>query len=217
MREDPTRVPLPPPFPVGTRLRCVEGHDAYVARVKHPRDIKDHPEDWARVSGRGIEVTIARIEPGHRGTGRRLRDEDGPMFHDNGDPMLDETRDGYSVYHVVRGAGHSEMSGRLIDPSSAHRWRVLPSPLLVQAGDFIQECGETSPAFVLTSGAKTFDVIWMGGSTTRYRHGVRDIRIVPVAEVDALTREHLTHEAEAARRERRAGARVRRGTVSPRR
>jgi len=110
------------------------------------------------------------------------------------------------------------MSGRCIDPSSAHKWQVLPSPLLVQADDFIEERGAcNSLGRVLVSGAKTFDVIWFGGSTTRYRHGARDIRIVPVAELDAHSREHLTREAEAARRERRAGARIRRGTVSPRR
>jgi hypothetical protein len=60
-------------------------------------------------------------------------------------------------------------------------------------------------------------VIWIGGSTTRYRHGVRDIRIISAAELDALTREHLLREAENARRERRSGARIKRGTVSPRR
>lgn len=219
MRADPARDPLPPPFVVGTRLRCVEGHDAYVACVARPRDIKDHPKDWERLSGRGLEVTIDRIEPGRRGTGRQLRDEDGPLCHDDGEPMLDETQDGYSVYHVVRGGGHAaKRSGRRIDPSRAHRWQVLPSPLLVQAGDFIEERGAcNSLGRVLVSGAKTFDMIWFGGSTVRYRHGVRDIRIVPGAELDAHSREHLTHEAEAALRERRDGARIQRGTVSPRR
>jgi hypothetical protein len=88
VKADPTRDPLPPPFPVGTHLRCVEGHDAYVPSVERPRDIKAHPEDWARLSGRGIEVTISRVEPGRRGTGRHLRDEDGPMHHDDGEPMI---------------------------------------------------------------------------------------------------------------------------------
>ena len=219
MRADPTRDPLPPPFPVGTRLRCVEGHDAYVPSVARPRNLKDHPEDWARISGRGIEVMIDRVEQGRRGTGRQLRDEDGSMYDDDGQPMLDETKDGYSVYHVVRGRGtRRKMSGRCIDPSSAHRWQGLPSPLLVQAGDFIEERGACNElGLVLVSGAKTFDVIWIGGSTTRYRHAVRDIWIVPGAELDANSREHLTQEAESALRERRAGARVRRGTVSPRR
>ncbi len=223
--DDPTRAPLPPPFPVGTRLRCVEGHDAYVASVDRPRDIKAHPEDWARISGRGIEVTIARVELGCQGTGRQLRDEDGPMFYeDTGEPILDETKDGYSVYQVVRGTGQAaRMSGRCIDPGNAHRWQVLLSAngeasepeLMIRAGAFIREV--IDHGLVIASGAKTYDVIWIGGSTTRYRHGERDIRVVPAAELDVHTRDHLVGEAEAARRERRAGARVRRGTVSPRR
>ncbi len=215
----PTRDPLPPPFPVGTRLRCIEGHEIYVPRVERAREIKDHPEDWTRVSGRGIEVTIDEVRPGHRGTGRQLRDEDGPMCHDDGEPMLDETKDGYSVYHVVRGEGRvAKQSGRCIYSDSAHRWQVLPAPLMLRAGDLFEEQGPAPQrGIVLSSGPKTFDVIWVGGSTTRYRHGVRDIRIVGNAEVDPHTREHLRHEAESARRERRAGALIQRGTVSPRR
>lgn len=122
--------PLPPPFPVGTRLRCLEGHDAYVPNVERPRDIKAHPEDWVRISGRGIEVTVARVEPGRKGTGRQLRDEDGPMFYeDTGEPILDETQDGYSVYQVVRGSGSAaKMSGRCIFPDSAHKWQVIEMP-----------------------------------------------------------------------------------------
>lgn len=249
-KPDPTRDPLPPPFPVGTRLRCIEGYDAYAAHVERPRDIEAHPEDWARVSGRGIEVTIERVEPGRRGTGRRLRDEDGPMSDDDGEPMLDETKDGYSVYCVVRGTGNAaKMSGRCIDPGSAHRWQVMPLSFCVRCGVRVEVADDTpgcphchfdtvvtttgDPGFVvetgdfikegidlglvLASGAKAFDVIWIGGSTTRYKHGVRDIRIVPAAEIDANSRDHLTREADAARRERRAGARIRRGTVSPRR
>jgi hypothetical protein len=92
-RGSPTRAPLPPPFPVGTRLGCVEGHDAYAPCVDRPRDITSNPEDWVRISGRGIEVEIDRVELGHRGTGRRLRDEDGPMYHDDGEPMVDETHE----------------------------------------------------------------------------------------------------------------------------
>lgn len=123
---DPCRDPLPPPFPVGTRLRCIKGFDAYVAAVDHPRHtVTDHPEDWTRVSGVGIEVTIDSVVQGRRGTGRQLRDEDGLMFYeDSGEPILDETRDGYSVYHVVSGNGHAaKMSGRCIRPDDAEeRW-----------------------------------------------------------------------------------------------
>jgi len=213
---NPTRLPLPPPFPIGTRLRCIEGHDAYVASVERPRDRKAHPEDWVRISGRGIEVTIARVEPGRQGTGQQLHDEDGPMYHADGEPILSETEDGYSVYHVVRGTGPAaKMSGRCIFPAHAQKWQVL-SPDLVRAGDFITE-GFGGYGLVLTSGAKTFVVIWIGGFTTRYRHGIRAIRIVPASKLDACSRDHLLQEAEAARRERQAGARIRRGTVSPRR
>jgi len=220
MSSDPTRDPLPPPFLVGTRLRCLEGHDAYAPSVERPRDIQTHPEDWVRISGRGIEVTIDCVDPGWRGSGRQLRDEDGPILDEDGEPMLDETRDGYSVYHVVRGTGHAaKMSGRCIDRSSAHKWQVLSSPsgdlgFVVQPGEFIRE--NASLGLVLTSGAKTFDVVWIGGSTTRYRHGVRDIKIVPAAEIDAYSRDRLAQEADTARRERRAGRRIQRGTVSPR-
>ncbi len=221
--DNPTRVPLPPPFPVGTRLRCIEGHDAYVASVDRPRDIKAHPEDWARISGLGIEVMIARVELGRQGTGRQLHDEDGPMSHYDGEPMLDETQDGYSVYQVVRGTGSAaRMSGRCIFPDSAHRWQVLSAVgeasetgTSVRIGSFIKE--GIDYGIVIASGAKTYDVVWIGGSTTRYRHGERDVRVVSAAEVDAHTRDHLIGEAEAARRERRSGAGIRRGTVSPRR
>jgi hypothetical protein len=210
--------PLPPPFPVGTRLRCIEGHEAYVARVDRPRDLKDHPEDWTRSSGRGLEVTIDRVELGYCGTGRQLRDQDGPMYHDDGEPMVDTTRDGYSVYYVVPGEGRiAKQSGRCIYPDSVHRWQVLPAPLLVRAGDFFEERGPAPQiGLVLSSGPKAFDVIWANGSTTRYRHGVRDLRIVGGAEIDAHTREHLLHEAEAARRERRSGTRLQRRAASPR-
>jgi hypothetical protein len=215
---NPTRDPLPPPFHVGTRLRCIDGHDAYVPRVERARAIAEHPEDWARISGRGIEVTIDDVRPGHRGTGRQLRDESGPMHHDDGEPMLDATRDGYSVYHVVLGEGRlAKQSGRCIFPDSVHRWQVLPAPLVLKEGDFFKEHGPAPQVgLVLSSGPKTFDAIWLGGSTTRYRHGVRNVQLLSQMEVDRRTREHLLGEAEAAKRERKAGAGVRRGSVAPR-
>jgi len=124
----PKRDPLPPPFPIGTRLRCIKGFDAYVSAVDHPRDIAKYPEDWKRVSGCGIEVTIDKVVEGRRGTGRQLRDEDGLMYYeDTGEPILDETRDGYSVYHVVSGDTRAaKMSGRCIRPDDAkERWEVI--------------------------------------------------------------------------------------------
>lgn len=216
--KDATREPLPAPFPVGARLRCVEGHDAYAARVACPREHGAHPEDWARVAGRGLEVTIDRVEAGRRGTGRQLRDEQGPMVHEDGEPILDETQDGYSVYRVALGTGDpARTASRCIRPDGARRWEVLPAPLRPLPGDFLGEGAPACYGVVLAAGSRTFDVLWVGGSTTRYRLGARDLRIVPSAELDAHTRDHLLREAEAARRERRAGARIRRGTVSPRR
>lgn len=83
-----------------------------------------------RVSGAGIEVVIDHVVTGRRGTGRQLRDEDGPMFYeDDGEPMLDTTKDGYSVYYVVRGTGKAaKMSGRCISPDAVHKWKVLKRP-----------------------------------------------------------------------------------------
>ncbi len=48
-----------------------------------------------------LEVTITEVRPGRRGTLRHCRDENGPMYWDDtGEPILDETDDGYSVYFV---------------------------------------------------------------------------------------------------------------------
>lgn len=124
-KPSPTRAPKPPPFPVGARLRCVamRGH-SYAPLVARPRDIDKHPEDWVRIAGRGIEVTIDEVQPGRPGTGRQLRDVDGPMFYeDTGEPILDETRDGCSVYYVSVGGG--ERHGRLIHYKDRGDWERL--------------------------------------------------------------------------------------------
>lgn len=87
----------------------------------------------------------------------------------------------------------------------------------MKVGDFIKEGAEYG--LVIACGKVAFDVVWTGGSTTRYRHGVRDIRVVPTTDVDFITgvipRKHLEEEAAAAKAERRRGARIHRGTVSP--
>jgi hypothetical protein len=60
-------------------------------------------------------------------TGHQLHDHDGPMFHDEGDPILDQTRDGYSVYHVtINNGGKVERAGRLIDHDHRKDWKVIP-------------------------------------------------------------------------------------------
>jgi hypothetical protein len=82
-----------------------------------------------------------------------------------------------------------------------------------KVGDFIKE--SMSVGLVLTCGPKTFDVIWEGGSTSRYRHHTRDIWLAAPGDLVDRQREHLLKEAAAARAERAAGARVKRGQVWP--
>jgi len=70
---------------------------------------------------------------------------------------------------------------------------------------------------VLQAGPATYDVVWVGGSTSRYRQGVRSVHLATENELDGQDRvvQHLHGEAEAARRERRAGAGIKRGQVWP--
>lgn len=123
---NPTRRPLPPPFKVGTQLR----HDpqtrrgrGYTAAVENARDQREHPEDWVQISGPGLEVVVAETKPGRRGTGQQLRDSDGPMFYeDTGEPILDETEDGRSVFYVeANGRKH----GRIIWAKDKKEWKVI--------------------------------------------------------------------------------------------
>lgn len=103
-----TAPPLPPPFPVGTRLRCID------------------PIPWRKISvevegkvvvlyGPGLEVLIDSTTKGRQGTGRVV-DED-----DDGDPIYDETMDQFSVYHVEGAPDH----GRLIRHDAAKNWEVI--------------------------------------------------------------------------------------------
>lgn len=113
---DPCREPLPPPFPVGTRLRCKgRRHDLRYGRpgVVVRGDSDRYPEDWIVVYAKGLEVTVDEVRPGRRGTGRMVDLDDGE------DPFPDATRDGYSVYHVE--GSH----GRCIFAEDADDWEVL--------------------------------------------------------------------------------------------
>lgn len=87
------------------------------------------------------------------------------------------------------------------------------------AGDFIIERGATeSFGIVLSCGGITVDILWVGGSTTRYRHlDGRKIEVIKNDDprLDAHTRDHLLGEYNDAKAERRRGARIRRGQVSP--
>ena len=127
-KTDLTRAPKAPPFAVGTKLRCVTKRgDVYTASAWNdqpsPRDIKEHPEDWTKVFGVGLEVVIDEVIRGTRGTGKQLRDEDGPMIYDDGDPILDDTKNGLSVYHVTSANGHRD--GRLIRHENRSEWEVI--------------------------------------------------------------------------------------------
>lgn len=78
-------------------------------------------------------------------------------------------------------------------------------------GDLIAQGGPAGDAFgfVLQCGPTTYDVIWLGGSTSRYRHDWnRHVRRAAYAELDPFTREHLEREYAKALDERARGAHV---------
>lgn len=100
------RKPKAPPFPVGAQLRYTGDR-----RV------------WYEIDGQripliepGMIVLIDETRPGRRGTLRQLHDED---EDDNGEPILDTTRDAYSVYVNVSG------QRRIIWPADAHEWELV--------------------------------------------------------------------------------------------
>ena len=98
------REPLPPPFPVGAKVRLRPGGNV------------------PYVSPSGV-VEIKRTRTGRRGTLRHLTDEHGPMYlEDTGEPLLDETKDGYSVYEVL--GWDKKPMGRIIWPQDAGQWEV---------------------------------------------------------------------------------------------
>lgn len=57
--------------------------------------------------------------PGYRGTLRQIRDE---VYEDTGEPILDTTHDGYSVYHITDPSGQTH--GRCIDHESVNEWSL---------------------------------------------------------------------------------------------
>ncbi len=101
------RLPKPAAFPVGTVVEQVsERRSWWVAK-----DGTHVPSEAP-----GMRVTVDEVRPGRRGTLRQL-DED-----DAGDPILDTTRDGYSVWHAEH---KGERFGRIIWPERANEWRVV--------------------------------------------------------------------------------------------
>lgn len=103
------RFPKAPPFAVGTRIRYIGTRTCYA-------DLSLSQMTF----GPGMEFEITEVREGKRGTLRHLRDADGPMYYDDtGEPIRDETRDGYSCYTTPSGLRS------LVDASTAHEWEVV--------------------------------------------------------------------------------------------
>lgn len=89
-----------------------------------------------------------------------------------------------------------------------------PGQLVIEEGNGMSDMG-----IILSSGAVTFDIVWIGGSTSRYRYSTgRHVRLATPREIEAADPtmiEHLRKEAADAREERRTGARRKRGQVWP--
>ena len=91
------RPPKAAPFRRGTKLRYKGTHESWTYDI----DPKTRERKLVPLCVPGLIVTIAETRPGRRGTLVHLRDADGPMHYDDtGEPILDETQDGYSVYFV---------------------------------------------------------------------------------------------------------------------
>jgi len=88
----PDRLPQPAPFVVGQRVRYAGDLRLYHA-----------PTDPAPFFASGSVGVVTRVSQGRRGTGRQLREDGDLCFFDDGEPMLDTTRDGYSVVDFGNG------------------------------------------------------------------------------------------------------------------
>jgi hypothetical protein len=96
------RIPRKAPYSVGTKLRYLgQAHSYYLDDEGNQIPIQKH----------GMEVVVAEVKPGYRGTLRQL-----DWDELEGEPVLDHTRDGYSVYVLPNG------HGRIIWPKDAAEW-----------------------------------------------------------------------------------------------
>lgn len=83
-------------------------------------------------------------------------------------------------------------------------------------GDIVKEGFDLG--MILQSGNITYDVVWIGGSTSRYRYEAsRAVSLATSFDLEGqdLVLKHLREEAIAARAEREAGAHIKRGQVHP--
>jgi hypothetical protein len=116
------RKPKPAPFKVGTQLRYIGGTRSWTYDINPTT--KEKKEVPIQVPGMIVEV--AEIRKGRRGTLVHLRDETGePMYYeDTGEPILDDTDDGYSVYYV-EAYQHGKKQGRCIHPENVAEWEIV--------------------------------------------------------------------------------------------
>jgi hypothetical protein len=115
------RIPKEPPFPVGAKLRYLGNHESYTYDI----DPVTREKKTVPLIHHGIEVVIESVTHGHQGTGQQLRDIEGLLFdEDTGQPLVDETRDGYSVYRV-NAIQNGQRQGRIIWPDNASEWQRI--------------------------------------------------------------------------------------------
>jgi len=84
-----------------------------------------------------------------------------------------------------------------------------------ERGQIIKESG--SLGIILSSGEVSFDIVWVGGSTSRYRYD-RGREVVLATDDDMRSTyeiAHLRSEVVKAREERRNGEGIKRGQVWP--
>jgi hypothetical protein len=115
------RLPLRPPFPVGTRLRYTGDRKSWTYDINpETREKREVP-----ILFPGMEVVIEEVKEGYRGTLRHLSDSEGLMYYeDTGDPILDTTHDGYSIYRVDA-IQNGRREGRCIMHDCAGDWELI--------------------------------------------------------------------------------------------
>ena len=114
------RKPKPAPFKVGTKLRYVGETRSWTYDIDPVTKAKKE----VPIQVPGMLVTVAEVRPGRQGTLRHMRDEDGPMYYeDTGEPILDDTDDGYSVYYVEAWQ-NGKKQGRCIFRENKKEWEV---------------------------------------------------------------------------------------------
>lgn len=102
------RMPKRAPYAVGAVLEQVTGHRSWFVAKDGTHVPLEAP---------GMRVTVDQVCTGRRGTLRQLAEDEY-----TGEPILDTTRDAYSVWHVeYKGERH----GRIIWPDAAKDWRLV--------------------------------------------------------------------------------------------